>query len=87
MVPWVLDDSKLDEYCEKLTGEHDYSVFVHKHARRERDNVLTVNRLLCTSLNETKEEAPVATVRFDVEAKVRVANQAFRSCCHGTWDI
>mmetsp|Transcript_8132 Transcript_8132/g.19643 ORF Transcript_8132/g.19643 Transcript_8132/m.19643 type:complete len:314 (-) Transcript_8132:44-985(-) len=69
VVPWVLDDSKLDEYCEKLTGEHDYSVFVHKHARRERKNVLTVNRLVCTRLNETKEEAPVVTVRFDVEAK------------------
>lgn len=70
MVPWALQDSNLDEYCRKLTGTFDYSVFVHKHARRERSNVLTVNSLVCMRLNETKEEAPVVTVRFDVEAKV-----------------
>lgn len=77
VVPWALDDSRLDEYCTMLTGEHDYSVFVHKHARRERSNVLTVNRLVCTRLNETKEEAPVVTARFDVEAKVRDLTRCF----------
>lgn len=78
-MPWPLDDSKLDEYCKKLTGEHDYSVFVHKHARRERSNVLTVNRFVCKRLSETKEDAPVVTVRFEVEAKVR-ARLSWRYC-------
>lgn len=71
MVPWALDDSKLDEFCSKLSGEHDYSVFVHKKARRERSNVMTVNGLRCQRLIETKEAAPIVMVQFDVEAKVR----------------
>jgi tRNA U38,U39,U40 pseudouridine synthase TruA len=70
VVPWVLDDSKLDEFCKELTGNHDYSVFVHKRARRDKSNVLTVDKLLCKTIFETEEAAPVLTVRFDVEAKV-----------------
>lgn len=67
--PWSLDDSKLDEFCAKLTGNHDYSAFVHHKARRDKSNVMTVEKLVCEQLNETKEDAPVVTVRMVVEAK------------------
>jgi hypothetical protein len=60
----------LDDFCKELTGNHDYSVFVHKRARRDKSNVLTVNKLLCKTIFEIEEAAPVLTVRFDVEAKV-----------------
>ena len=67
--PWILDDSNMKRYCQQLTGEHDYSAFVHKQSRREKDNVLTVERFTYDCLNETAEEAPIVTVRFQVEAK------------------
>lgn len=67
--PWALDDSKLDESCQNLAGNHDYSVFVHKKARRDKENVLTVDKLACERIHETQEDAPVVTVRFVVEAK------------------
>jgi tRNA pseudouridine38-40 synthase len=67
--PWALDDSQLDELCRRLTGDHDYSAFVHRQARRDKENALTVERLVCERLHETKEDAPVMTVRFEVEAK------------------
>jgi len=67
--PWTLDDSNLTKYCQLLTGEHDYSAFVHKRSRREKDNVLTVDAFTYTCLEETKEDAPVVTIQFQVEAK------------------
>lgn len=67
--PWALDDLKLEEYCQRLTGNHDYSAFVHKRARRDKDNVLTVDKLAVERLNETQEDAPIVTIRFVVEAK------------------
>jgi tRNA pseudouridine38-40 synthase len=67
--PWALDDSKVDEFCHRLTGTHDYSAFVHKKARRERENSLAVNKLVCERLTETQEKAPVLTVRFLVESQ------------------
>jgi tRNA pseudouridine38-40 synthase len=67
--PWALDDSQLDELCRRLAGDHDYSAFVHRQARRDKENALTVERLVCERLHETKEDAPVMTVRFVVEAK------------------
>jgi tRNA pseudouridine38-40 synthase len=66
--PWVLDDSNIDSLCEKLTGTHDYTAFVHKSTRKERENILLV-KLSCDRLEETKEECPVVTVRFRVESK------------------
>eukprot|EP00934_Nitzschia_sp_Nitz4_P008337 Nitzschia sp. Nitz4//scaffold4_size323378//24868//25590//NITZ4_000614-RA/size323378-processed-gene-0.163-mRNA-1//-1//CDS//3329553261//8327//frame0 len=67
--PWALDDSKMEKFCSMLTGEHDYSAFVHKRARREQDNTMAVERLEPTVLEQTVEEAPILTVRFLVEAK------------------
>ena len=67
--PWTLDDSNLEKYCQQLTGTHDYSAFVQKRSRREKDNVLTVDKFICERLAETSEEAPVVTVRFHAEAK------------------
>lgn len=40
----ALDDSKLARCCEMLTGTHDYSPFVHKEARNDRDNRMAVTR-------------------------------------------
>jgi tRNA pseudouridine38-40 synthase len=67
--PWALDDSKVDEFCQRLTGTQDYSAFVHKKARRERENIITVDKLVCERLAETNENAPVVTVRFLVESQ------------------
>lgn len=39
-----LDDSILSKICQQLKGEHNYSAFVHKAARAEKDNTLTVSR-------------------------------------------
>eukprot|EP00980_Cylindrotheca_fusiformis_P024381 scaffold11809_cov128-Cylindrotheca_fusiformis.AAC.20 len=92
VVPWALDDSKLEEFCHKLTGTHDYSVFVHKQARRDKSNVLTVNKLSCERISETNEAAPVVTVRFDVESKgfrrsmVRNLIGFLVDICHGVVD-
>ena len=67
--PWTLDDSNLTRYCQLLTGEHDYSAFVHKRSRREKDNVLTVDTFTYQCLEETIEDAPIVTIQFQVEAK------------------
>ena len=67
--PWALDDCKMDEYCQKLTGKHDYSAFVHKKNRRDKDNVLAVEKVECEMIHETMERAPIITVQFVVEAK------------------
>ena len=70
VVPWVLDDSKLDEFCRMLTGYHDYSVFVHKRARNEKSNVLELKKLSCEFVQKSDdEEAPVLTTKFVFEAK------------------
>jgi tRNA pseudouridine38-40 synthase len=67
--PWALEDSKLDDLSQKLTGEHDYSAFVNRKARRDKENILTVEKLVCEPINKTDEEAPVMTIRLVVEAK------------------
>ncbi len=67
--PWTLDDTNLGRYCQQLTGNHDYSAFVHKRSRREKDNTLTVDSFTYECLDETNEEAPILTIRFQVEAK------------------
>lgn len=69
IAPWTLDDSNMERYCQQLTGEHDYSAFVHKRSRREKENILTVEKFTCERLSMTTEEAPILTVRFHVEAK------------------
>ena len=45
--PWSLDDSKIDDLCLTLQGQHDFSVFVHKSSRRDKDNTLTLEKLEC----------------------------------------
>lgn len=67
--PWALDDSKLKDYCELLTGSHDYSAFVHKEARKMRDNQMTVDRLDYERVRFRDDQVPIWEVRFLVEAK------------------
>ena len=67
--PWALDDSKLTHYCELLTGTHDFSAFVHKEARKTRDNKMTVTRLDYERVRFRDDVAPVWEIRFVVEAK------------------
>jgi tRNA pseudouridine(38-40) synthase len=70
--PWALDDTNLEGYCAMLAGTHDYSAFVHKEARMDRDNHMTVERLDCHRLGVSAKDgagtAPVCDVRFLVEA-------------------
>eukprot|EP00533_Pseudo-nitzschia_delicatissima_P006268 CAMPEP_0116097004 /NCGR_PEP_ID=MMETSP0327-20121206/10483_1 /TAXON_ID=44447 /ORGANISM="Pseudo-nitzschia delicatissima, Strain B596" /LENGTH=211 /DNA_ID=CAMNT_0003588745 /DNA_START=533 /DNA_END=1169 /DNA_ORIENTATION=- len=67
--PWALDDTKLKQYCELLTGAHDYSAFVHKEARKTRDNQMTVDRLDYERVKFRNDQVPIWEVRFLVEAK------------------
>lgn len=46
------DQQLLPEVCRRLSGTHDYSAFVHKAARDEKDNTLTVSRLQFEVLQE-----------------------------------
>lgn len=67
--PWALDDSKLKRYCDLLIGTHDYSAFVHKEARKTRDNQMTVNRFDYETVKFRDDSVPIWEVRFLVEAK------------------
>eukprot|EP00536_Pseudo-nitzschia_multiseries_P004792 jgi/Psemu1/318510/estExt_fgenesh1_pm.C_820017 len=67
--PWALDDSKLKHYCQLLIGGHDFSAFVHKEARKIRDNWMTVHRLDYERVKFRDDAAPIWEVRFLVEAK------------------
>ena len=67
--PWALDDDKLVELCEKLQGTHDFSCFVHKEERRKRDNTMDLSKFNVNFIEESSEEAPAVTVRFELEAK------------------
>jgi len=49
--PWALDDTHLPELVERLQGTHDYSAFVHKAVRKERENTLTVSSIQFTVIN------------------------------------
>ena len=70
LVPWPLDDTKIDYFCSLLRGTHDYSAFVHKDARKERNNMMTVSRVECQRIKTSmKDGAPICDVRFVVEAK------------------
>jgi tRNA pseudouridine38-40 synthase len=74
LVPWALDDSKLEQYCKLLCGEHDFSAFVHKKARNERDNgCKPVTRFECVRTRTTwldgSDTPSVCDVRFEVEAQ------------------
>ena len=67
--PWALDDSKMRQYCQQLSGCHDYSAFVHKTSRRHRDNHMTVEKFGYDILLQSNEDAPVLTVKFSIQAK------------------
>jgi tRNA pseudouridine(38-40) synthase len=85
IIPWALDDSKLEEYCEVLTGTHDFSAFVHKSSREQHQrqqqidgggphrtvDILTMERIQTTEV----DGAPVCDVRFTTEAKGFGRNQ------------
>ncbi|KAL3905078.1 MAG: hypothetical protein SGILL_009823, partial [Bacillariaceae sp.] len=47
IVPWSLDDSKMEQYCKLLCGDRDYSPFVHKEARDGRNNRKPITRFSC----------------------------------------
>ena len=56
---WLCQDPLDDHYlipevCRQLAGTHDYSAFVHKAARDEKDNTLTITRLDFEILQEYK---------------------------------
>lgn len=71
LVPWALDDSKLEDYCKLLSGDHDFTAFVHKNCRTERDNCKPVTRFACKHLQTAVQEggATVCDVRFEVESQ------------------
>jgi tRNA pseudouridine38-40 synthase len=70
LVPWALDDSKLERYCKLLSGDHDFSAFVHKRSRDERNNCKPVTRFECKRIRTTvSDDAPVCDVRFEMEAQ------------------
>lgn len=43
--PWSLDDSMLSAHCQKLSGSHNYSNFVHKADRDTKDQNVTIDRI------------------------------------------
>lgn len=69
LCPWALDDSRLNELCEQLQGEHDYRAFVHKQTRDDQSQILTIQRMSVTTQELTNEMAPVVVARFELEAK------------------
>lgn len=82
LVPWPLDDTKMDRYCQMLTGDHDFSAFVHKSARDIRDNTSKqVTRFECIRIPTVTTTAlqgddvdddgamTACEVRFEVEAR------------------
>ena len=89
--PWALDDTHLPKLVERLQGTHDYSAFVHKAVRKERENTLTVSSIQFTVMNtrtdfyyyETngdgpgKEEPFAVPVDF-VTARFEFAAKGFR---------
>jgi tRNA pseudouridine38-40 synthase len=69
LCPWVLDDSKLYELCQRLQGQHSFRSFVHRADRNLRDHNLTLDRVWVEALSCTREDAPVVTVRLWFQAK------------------
>lgn len=67
--PWALDDSMFINLCKALQGEHDFSCFVHKKERRKRDNNMELSKFDVVTLKESKEDVPVVTVKFVLEAE------------------
>lgn len=82
--PWSLDESKLESTCRFLLGRHDFSSFVHKDNRNQRDkrcnnsdddnkvcNIVTLERFDFVILDRSnlEEEAPWVEVKFRMEAK------------------
>lgn len=60
LCPWTLNESKVEEYCKRLSGRHNYNAFVHKTERLfgspklnrgkgKRSNVMTIDRIQWTS--------------------------------------
>jgi tRNA pseudouridine38-40 synthase len=67
--PWALDDTEMDAMCLLLEGKHDFSVFVHKQARRDKDNTLTLEKLQCNRKSETDEDSPIVLAELNFESK------------------
>lgn len=74
VIPWPLQDDLLESLLTNLTGEHDYTAFVHKSDRSTRDHVMTIEsfRKEILEVSEQDTGAPVVTVKVFVQA------QAFR---------
>jgi tRNA pseudouridine(38-40) synthase len=62
LCPWALDLKNLQSICQKLHGAHDYSSFVHKEDRSQKDNTLTVTRLDFEILQEIKQQCYDQTI-------------------------
>lgn len=69
LCPWPLDDSRLNDLCERLQGEHNYSAFVHKENRNEQSQILTIKQISVSTQDLTDEIAPVVLARFVLQAK------------------
>lgn len=69
LCPWALDDSLIPSLCQKLTGDHDYSAFIHRSDRLTRDNVKKLTKFDLEIVSETSEAVPAVTARFRLEAR------------------
>lgn len=73
-VPWALDDApqRMNQLCDFLQGEHDFSAFVHKEDRHAKSQTLVLQRMTYEILSESHHDgsgAPVVMGRFRCEAQ------------------
>jgi len=54
--PWSLDEGLIRQACQALAGRHDFSCFVAKVVRREKDNRIDLRRFDVTLRNDFDEE-------------------------------
>jgi len=67
LCPWPLDDSQLPSLCAQLTGNHDYSAFIHKDDRAKRSYLIALKSFDVVMIHETSDQ--IVTVQFRLEAK------------------
>ena len=68
IVPWALDDTNMQKYCDLLKGDHDFAAFVHKEARKDRNNRKPVTRFAMIRKEVGPKEEGVCEVRFEIES-------------------
>jgi len=67
-VPWALDATALKQVCTILSGEHDFSAFVHKEQRAERDHTLTIRMDAIFHENDDDATPSATNVTFVLES-------------------